>query len=68
MQNERSVHATGVFRDPMRACHADPIAEGHYAPAPTLPSSSSTVKASEKETIPDANDAPSSFSVDSLSL
>ena len=53
MQNERSVHATGVFRDPMRACHADPIAEGHYAPAPTLPSSSSTVKASEKETIPD---------------
>lgn len=62
------VHAIRVFRDPMRACHADPIAEGHYAPASTLSPLPSEIKASEKVSIPDANDAPSSFSVDSLSL
>lgn len=68
MQNERSVHATGVFRDPMRACHADPIAEGHYAPAPTLSLPPSEVKASEKASIPDANNLPFTFCVDSRSL
>lgn len=68
MQNERSVHATGVFRDPMRACHADPIAEGHYAPGPTLSHPIRTVKASEKVTIPDTNTIVCTFLLDGVSL
>lgn len=38
----------------MREFHADPISEGHSPAAPTLSPPPSEIKASEKETIPDA--------------
>ena len=58
-----------------RVCHeyhekvsSRPNFPGLSPPAATLPASLRKIKASEKVAIPDANDAPSSFSVDSLSL
>lgn len=62
------VHAIRVFRDPMRACHVDPISEGHSPAASTLSPLPSEIKGSEKETIPDANNLPFTFCVDSRSL